>query len=334
MKQYTIVMIFFSGLLIMPQLASASPTTIELKKEVSVGGAEFQLGDIAVINGDNDKIVNLLKTVDLGNTPSVTQGRRNVTVAEIMNKISEAGFTNDDVSFCGAPHTLVLPEMQTILPDVLLQRGEEYIRENMPWEENEALILPLRSPNPIDVSVGEVTFEVAPLSSDNFIGQTRYNVIVSVNGMVAKSVDVFFKITVFKKVLVAMQKIERGEMLTPDNVKLVKREVKASTQDAISKPELALGMIARRTIAEQKIIKEAYLSMPVLVQARNAVKMIVQSGPMTITSLGVAMENGSLGQFVRVQNIDSKKVVYGRVVGFRQVLLDGFDNQSNTGDEL
>jgi flagella basal body P-ring formation protein FlgA len=53
----------------------------------------------------------------------------------------------------------------------------------------------------------------------------------------------------------------------------------------------------------------------VLVKARQRTKMVVRLGAVEVTAIGEAQQDGRLGQTITLQNVDSKKMVSGRVVG-------------------
>ena len=60
----------------------------------------------------------------------------------------------------------------------------------------------------------------------------------------------------------------------------------------------------------------------VLVQSRQRVMMLVHSGGLNVSAVGEAQQEGRMGQSILVQNIDSKKVVQGRVTGPGTVEID------------
>jgi hypothetical protein len=60
----------------------------------------------------------------------------------------------------------------------------------------------------------------------------------------------------------------------------------------------------------------------ILVQPRQRVEMQVHSGGLKVTAIGEAQQAGKLGQTIPVQNVDSKKVLSGRVTGPGTVEID------------
>lgn len=62
---------------------------------------------------------------------------------------------------------------------------------------------------------------------------------------------------------------------------------------------------------------------PVLVTKGSLITMVVQTPTMTLTSKGKAMDNGAMGEAVRIQNSQSKTVVEGEVVSAGTVRIAG-----------
>jgi flagella basal body P-ring formation protein FlgA len=78
-------------------------------------------------------------------------------------------------------------------------------------------------------------------------------------------------------------------------------------------PEDVVGMMATRTLLPGAAIPISALSPPRLVRAGAAVKMFYIDGGLTITATGDALQDGVVGQTVRLRNEDSGVTVTGRV---------------------
>ena len=50
------------------------------------------------------------------------------------------------------------------------------------------------------------------------------------------------------------------------------------------------------------------------VRAQDAVRLQIRVGGLRVTAAGLALQAGKIGQLIRVQNIDSKKTLLGRVI--------------------
>lgn len=316
-KTQILFFIILSGILC--SNAISTDIIIELKKEVYLETSQFYLGDIAVINGSDMQLISRLRDVFLGEVPYLEKSRRNITSAEIVMKLGQVGIDVEGIEIGGASMASVYPKLQTISSGDIFKAVKTFVFDNMPWDREDVIIQNTGRDFNVAVKYGDITVEITPKSRNQYIGSVRYTAIISVDGLVQKSIDLSLQISVFKKVLVASRKIKRGEMLNPGNLIMVRRQLSANAKDAIDNPAEAVGLVAARNIPSQRVIKKKYLTPPLIVKNREVVKLIFQFGGLNVQTLAIARENGSLGDYVRVQNVDSKKVVYGRVVGVRQV---------------
>ena len=300
-------------------LVSGENIVISLRNDVSLEGNDILLGDIADISGDNTPFISALERMYIGAIPGTNSGKRNFTHAEIMLRMRELGLETDNVIFEGSDISIVHPSLQTITGAQAVNVVEAFIRRYMPWDDNDVIITPTRKSEDVNVVKGKVNFDVIPISKKQYIGKVRYCLVINVDGKIQKNIDVFFEITVFKKVIMAIQSIKRDEMLTPRNVRLVRREIKSNSIDALSDASEVIGMVASRNIQPQDVIKASYIKMPYLVRRKEMVKVSLKAGALNIQTTGIAAENGCLGEYIKIKNLESKKVFFGKVIGIREV---------------
>jgi flagella basal body P-ring formation protein FlgA len=84
-----------------------------------------------------------------------------------------------------------------------------------------------------------------------------------------------------------------------------------------------VGMTAARTLLPGQSIPMSAVAAPRLLRAGTLVKMIYVDGGLEITTSGSALQDGAVGQIVKVRNDDSGVTVSGRVRADGAVLVDG-----------
>ena len=114
--------------------------------------------------------------------------------------------------------------------------------------------------------------------------------------------------------LVPTRTIYPGETITPEQVKPVEvtnPNISSGYASDISEVE---GMISKQTLLPGRTIPVAALREPSLVTRGTSVKLVFTIGNMTLMASGTPMTDGSLGEIVRVRNIDSGVIVNGTVM--------------------
>ncbi|GIS84424.1 MAG: hypothetical protein CM1200mP16_07240 [Nitrospina sp.] len=108
--------------------------------------------------------------------------------------------------------------------------------------------------------------------------------------------------------------VKRGEILSNDEIRVETVQTERPPQNAITNIDKALGYEAARNLPVGKILIPNFIKRPALGNRGDKILIMAQKGGMTITTPGILKEDGYENAMVRVLNIESKKVIYGRLV--------------------
>ena len=79
-------------------------------------------------------------------------------------------------------------------------------------------------------------------------------------------------------------------------------------------PVKALGMQLQRPLRGGEILMESMLLQPIIMRRGAAVTLQVRQGEMLVSVAGEALQDGSVGQRIRVKNLLSKRIVTAKVI--------------------
>jgi flagella basal body P-ring formation protein FlgA len=119
------------------------------------------------------------------------------------------------------------------------------------------------------------------------------------------------------------QVIYPGDVITQDMLIETPLVAQSNGGPVALAPEDVVGMAAARTLLPGLSIQMSALSPPRVVRAGAAVAMIYIDGDLTITASGDALQDGAVGQLVKLRNEDSGVTVTGRVRADGSVLVGG-----------
>jgi flagellar basal body P-ring formation protein FlgA len=111
---------------------------------------------------------------------------------------------------------------------------------------------------------------------------------------------------------VAAQQIERGSVIGQSDLTTIDtggQLRRVGTLDAAA----LIGKEARRTIAAGQPIYGQDVQSPMLVKRNQTVTLVITRGGLAIAASGKALNDGSIGALVRVQNSSSKQIIEGEV---------------------
>lgn len=169
-------------------------------------------------------------------------------------------------------------------------------------------------------SARAATLRVLHLGRDPRSGRFQARLAMSGAGE-AESFTVTGSVLETREIVVPMSDIERGDAVQAKDVMLVKRPAALIGPDAITQLSDLVGMIPRKALRAGEPVKQTDIARPILVEKNQLITAIYISGGLRLAMRGRAMANGAMGENVRIQNTQSKRIVEGTVSGPGQVMV-------------
>lgn len=119
-------------------------------------------------------------------------------------------------------------------------------------------------------------------------------------------------------VVVLRHSIRRDEVITADKLELVEIP-RAPAPGAFSEIAPLIGRRMGQNLGAGVPIRERHLEMDWAVRADDPIVIETAAGGLVISMGGVALENGQTGDFIRVRNLRSGKVVIGMVTQEKKI---------------
>jgi flagella basal body P-ring formation protein FlgA len=111
-------------------------------------------------------------------------------------------------------------------------------------------------------------------------------------------------------VVVTRKPLGRYKPITEDDIMLQTVELTHLSSNVVTDPEAVLGKRTKRAIGAQTPLRA------------DSIEIIVESKGLKITTRGLVKKKGRLGDRIPVVNVDSKKVLYARVIDSNTVRVD------------
>lgn len=142
---------------------------------------------------------------------------------------------------------------------------------------------------------------------------TRLNLQVSCRSGNGWSLFVPIELAVHRAVVVAARPLAHAETLTAADLQLVEHDVARLNGQYFTDLAEAVGMAARRPLAQGAPVLGEQLEPPLLVKRGDSVLITAEGTTIAVKMNGVAMTNGRRGEQIRVRNSSSGKIVAARV---------------------
>jgi len=181
--------------------------------------------------------------------------------------------------------------------------------------EVRSLSNPAIKPNNLDNRL-RLTRCSEPLSAEvtsRYMRGGRLTVDVACNGSQPWSIFVPVTITSEVQVLTLLQALPRDAIITEGDVDVVTLRRRPTGLPTLSDPMQAIGLAAKRALSEGTELRPTMLKQPVVIKRGDQTVITAGSGGLLVRMSGKALEDGVLGEQIRVQNLASKRTIQGEV---------------------
>jgi flagella basal body P-ring formation protein FlgA len=218
----------------------------------------------------------------------------------------------------GAEQTAAIRGTQPVSSETIVDAARRLLKKQLQADDM-VVITPLQMPQEQILPAGRLT--LTPILRGEINQVVPVVVELSVDGSVKAVVPVAMRVDRYQQVVVAARPIRRLAAITPEDLRIEKRLVSGLPAGPLDQVEEAIGFVASREIRGGEVLSTKLIQLPALVKRGEIVTLIVEGNGVVVTARGQAKEEGQRGQLIRVMNLSSKKELYGRVEGERQVKI-------------
>jgi flagella basal body P-ring formation protein FlgA len=178
--------------------------------------------------------------------------------------------------------------------------------------------LPAVAIDPADVR--DIAFDM--LSGRPAGGTVPFKVTLFLSDGTTRDLTATARVRVYDTVAVSSARIQRHEILEINDIRLERREVTHLADAYFSDPVELAGQRTKRLTGIGKIFTASDVEADPLIKRGSGVMVCVAIGSVTVSSKAKALEDGSLGDVIKVQDLGTRKRLTGIVASERLVLLD------------
>jgi flagella basal body P-ring formation protein FlgA len=304
-------------------LPSLAVTIVQLRSgtAVDVSQGSVTLGDIATISSDNAEAQRNLEQVQITYAPP--PGQQRVVDADMIRiAVRTLGYDPDFIGLRDAGDVTIRTRSNMVTSDRLIDLAREIIYRELPFPPEAISIERNNTPPDFDVTGGELTITPEPPAHEDFIGLTFIPFAVVVDGELVRRVSLNLTVRVRAPVLVANHSIPRGSTISTSDFRLVERDLSMQPQGCILDAANAIGKRAKMVIASDAVICERMVEDPPLIRSQQQILIQVVCGNVVLKVPGTAMQDGRMGEEIRVvSGLASRTTLSATVVDLQTVLV-------------
>lgn len=180
-----------------------------------------------------------------------------------------------------------------------------------------ALLVPVES---FKIPDGELDV-IVDLDNNQFAPKKYATVTIMVNGKKVKKFPTPLVLNLYKKVWVATENIERNKSLTEANFTLDKKDVTSNYSIIIDADKDISDYIAVRNIKSGEVIDRRYVMPRPDVTRNTPVSVVFDAGGVKVVVDAQSMQDGCIGDVIKVRSNEYKKYYTGKVISTNQILV-------------
>lgn len=127
------------------------------------------------------------------------------------------------------------------------------------------------------------------------------------------------KITVLKTVLVSRNTLIKGKQVKDEDIYETEMDSQKLKLGYFTKKSDLIGLICKHDIAADNPFTPYNIELAKLIHKGEEVTIMATDNNLTVSMAGIALNEGSLGDMVKIKNLSSKRVIEAQVTGEKNV---------------
>jgi flagella basal body P-ring formation protein FlgA len=288
-----------------------SALQVYLPREITIKDSHLSLGKIGIIRGNESLAIKASK-IALGRIS--VPGQKIVIDREmVLSRLACNGIPASKVTLTGAEIITIKQQERTIGSDEFIKLASSFLKKNPPGV-SVCGFNPIRIPQDFIITgTGkDITFSprLVPGRARN---QAKVEITINSGGKKIGTSEVIFGLKYNAARAVTKVNIPAGAVISPENVK-IEKTISNYPEFADWRPPY--GLIAKRQIPAQAVIRPNMLSLvksPIIAKRNRKVVIRIERPGFLITAFGKAMQDGRAGEYIKVRNVDSQRIILVRI---------------------
>ena len=119
--------------------------------------------------------------------------------------------------------------------------------------------------------------------------------------------------------VIIVRPVSRGDLLTREDLGL--QTLSRSGSGGFTDIDELVGRRAKKSLRTGLVVHDRHLQPDWMVHAKQSVSVVNNTGGIQVSTAGIALENGRLGDLVKVRNLSSNSILHGFVAGTKKISI-------------
>ncbi len=292
-------------------LKESSALQIYLPREVAIKGSTIKLGQVSIIRGEGS-LAAKAGEIALGRI-SMPGQKIIIDRPIVLNRLTCSGIPASQVKLSGAEKITIKRQEQVIKGSEFIELASEFLKKNLPAGSVCQLDL-LQTPKDFTIPKPDKDVKFVPrLAKGCSANLAKVQIATLQEGKQIEVSEVSFRLKYNCRQAVTLVDIPAGEVISPENIKI---ENTVSNYPEPDQWMLPYGLTAKRRLKANTVL-QPYMVSPakteIIIKRNQNILIRIESYGLLVTATGKAIQDGRAGDYIKVRNIDSKRIILARV---------------------
>jgi flagella basal body P-ring formation protein FlgA len=295
-------------------LQKESVLKLYLPREVTIKDDTISLGEVSIIGCNSSKggLAAKASKIPLGR---ITMPGQEIVINRsiVLSRLACNGIPTSKVILTGAEKITVRQQQKIIKGSEFVELASAFLKKNPPagsacqWNA-------IRIPKDLAVPEKSKDIKLSPrLAKSTSRNQAKVQITVVQNGKQIGECEVTFRLKYNCRRAVTLVDIPAGAVISSKNIK-IENTISNHPEPVNWKPPY--GLIAKRPLPANTVLGPHMFGpvKPEVIIGRNKNVVIRIERPLlVVTAMGKAMQDGRTGEYIRVRNLNSQRIILAKV---------------------
>jgi flagella basal body P-ring formation protein FlgA len=295
-------------------LQNCSGLQLYLPREVTIKDDTISLGEVSIIRGgpSEDGLIGKASKIPLGRI--FTPGQEIVIERSmVLSRLACNGIPASKVTLTGADTITVRRQRKIIKGSEFVELASAFLKKNPPLG-SVCQWVPIRIPKDLAIPEKSKDIQLSPRLFKNITrNQAKVQITVVQNGKQIGECEVTFRLKYNCRRAVTLVDIPAGAIINSKNIK-IESAISSHPEPVNWKPPY--GLVAKHPLPAKTVVGPHMLGpvKPAVVVKRNQNVVIRIERPLLlVTAMGKAMQDGRTGEYIKVRNLNSQRIILARI---------------------
>lgn len=297
--------------------AQTGTDEVRVVSMVEAAHRNLTLLDICDQAGLSEQLKGIFGKVSLGEAPSVgsTKTAEGQAMRDFVTRLLESRGMDPSKVRLTVPDRIQITRLSvTLTAEKIEEIFKRHVLEHTRWSPQDIEIQKVNYSGLPVVPAGDLSVEIAAAPQERYAGNVCVTLHFSVDGEKVRSLSVAGKVDVYQNVVQASRPLKQSQVLAEGDIEMARVNVAEALDRYATDVDQIVNKRLLRNVGAHQAISLKDLDKPLVLKRGDMVTMIYSQPGLKVTAKGQVREDGSIGDTVRINNVNSNRVVYCRVI--------------------